>query len=66
MKTKRVKVIPFYISAICPECGEELKMGDTVLMTYPAQYCYSCENCGFTTTSTEKFPHIEYEREGNE
>lgn len=59
MKTKTVKVIPYYTTAICPNCGKELKMSDMVLMTYPPQYSYSCEDCNYTETSSEQFPHLE-------
>ena len=32
----------------CPECGEPLyKRMDIVLTTYPAQYQYECDKCGW-------------------
>lgn len=60
IRKKKVKAI--YFNAFhCPECGLELHMDNIVLMTYPAQYSYSCD-CSFCTTSSQK-PELEYEFE---
>ena len=36
----------------CPECGEYIYRDDTIVLTsYPAQYKYFCEKCGWSGTS---------------
>lgn len=34
----------------CPKCkvGGMCKRLDVVLTTYPVQFCYECNNCGYT------------------
>ena len=35
----------------CPECGEPIyKNTGMVLTSYPVQYRYECQNCGWTQT----------------
>lgn len=60
---RRKKVKAIYFNAFhCPECGSELYKDSITLTTYPPQYCYYCNDCGFRTTSFQT-PGIEYEFE---
>ena len=60
IKRRKVKAV-YHNAFCCPECGLELHRDNTILTTYPAQYCYFCD-CGFRTTSTQ-LPGYEVEFE---
>lgn len=63
---RRKKVKAIYFNAFhCPECGSELYRDNITLTTYPAQYCYYCNDCGFRTTSFQT-PGYEYEFEDDD
>ena len=63
IEEKRTVVRPVYVQALCPYCHEELILGETVYMSIPPLYKYSCGKCNFTTTSTIHYPHLCYEDE---
>ena len=58
---KRVEVRPIKVMLMCDKCGTEMKRsGGMVYDTYPCQYPYYCEKCGFRTTSMTIYPYLEY------
>ena len=60
---KRRKVKAMYVTqVVCEKCGEEMCCTQ-VLCSYPAQYCYSCGQCGTSFCTTTKSGTIEYEFE---
>ena len=61
IRRKKVKAI-YFNTFHCPECGAELYKDNITLTSYPPQYCYYCNDCGFRTTSFQT-PGYEYEFE---
>ena len=61
---KKVKVKTFAERLYCDECGEEMKLYETGLvtnLTYPMSYIYQCPNCDHRETTSIQYPHIYYE-----
>lgn len=58
---KRIEVVPYIEQLYCDKCGAEMKINDSVLMTYPPQYGYTCPSCDNCETSIKCFPSVEYE-----
>lgn len=63
IEEKRTVVRPVYVQALCPYCHEELTPEEVVYMTDPPLYKYSCGKCNFTTTSSIKYPYLQFEDE---
>lgn len=60
---KRRKIIGMYMTqVVCDKCGKEMRCTN-ILCSYPAQYCYSCDQCGTSFCTTTKSGTIEYEFE---
>lgn len=66
IKEKTYRVMTYYIDPICPKCDGTMKMLPGILCSSPPQYQYECRKCGYKENSTEQYPKIIYEREGNE
>ena len=63
---KESVVTPVIIAAECPNCNSELRKSNVVLATYPPEYQYYCEACGFTATSRINYPYVYYvDKKGN-
>lgn len=63
MKTKLEPCYPCIKHFICEDCEVEMESQPMVLMSNPAQYQYTCPNCGKKETSTEA-PGIAFVTEG--
>lgn len=61
---KKVEVKTFAEKLYYDECGEEMKLYETGLvtnLTYPTSYMYQCSNCGHIENTYIQYPHICYE-----
>ena len=61
---KKVEVKTYMVYKICPLCEGVVTISDqadSIRLTYPPQYKYKCDNCGWELWSTERYPKIEYE-----
>ena len=53
----------YEVNLYCDKCGGLMKADDShVLLTYPAQYTYHCDNCDYVTRSYKRYPYT-YARE---
>ena len=62
MKIKRTEIKKlFWETAICIDCGAEMKMTLKYLASDPPQFEYKCPVCGKTEFSSENLPRMKAE-----
>lgn len=57
---KKVEVQVFEERLYCDKCGEKMNHTGAVLCSYPPKYPYECPSCGWSTTSTTRYPNVVY------
>lgn len=60
MKIKTTNIRPVRLDAQCDQCGGVMKHNEVALLTFPAQYRYTCGGCGREETATGDYPRIEW------
>ena len=58
IKEKEVKCVMKKL--YCDKCGTEMRTQGFVLTSYPPQYPYECQQCGYHETTSDSYPRIDY------
>lgn len=62
MKVKRTEIKKlFWETAVCEQCGEEMKKTLNYLASDPPQFEYKCLVCGKTEFRDEDLPRMKFE-----
>jgi len=65
MPREQTPLRPIQVDYRCDECskGYYRPNGNSMLMSSPAKFEHSCDNCGHSQTFTERYPTVRYARE---